>query len=177
MPKGPFLPNSRTPPDAAAPAEPAFTTDTVEGHEWFQRLPPAEKEDFRRREAERERRGVEREKFARSSLRLSMAQGMLVFGVTETLGAIPSVLHTVAGLVAGAAVGALWFRLRAGRFRCMLTAIPPYVVLRVAFAIKDTRFGLAATCVYAVVGFLLLLALANVVGQVRERRTADDADY
>jgi hypothetical protein len=162
---------------APPPAEPVITFDDVEDEEWFQRLPDAAKDDMRRAWAEDEARGVRREHLAKSTRTRSMVQATLVLLFTETCCAIPSWGHTAAAIPAGLALGAVWHRIGAGRFRCMTTSIVPFVVLRVAFVGDRQGFSLAAYCIYSLLGFLMLLALSAGVGFVRERRRADDMDY
>jgi hypothetical protein len=151
-------------------------TEDPEQSGWFQRLPPAMQDEYRAKWAAGEARDAKRQQFVKDTLHRSIAQGACVFLVTETLAAMPSVWHSLAALVVGAGVGALWNRIAAGRFQCMTTSIAPYVGLRFVFADASNAFVLILTCIYAVCGFLVLLALTSLVGFIRERRRSDDED-
>ena len=158
----------------AAPAiDPVITFDDEEDADWFQRLPPAAQEEMRHRWKEANARGRRRVGLAKSTRKRSMTQGALLFFFTETFCAMPSWPHTVAAVLVGAALGALWHRIGADRFRCMLTAALPYAVLRVAFPGDSAT----AAAIFAVVGFPMLLSFAALIGYDRERRRAEDLDY
>jgi hypothetical protein len=157
--------------------DPVITFDDPEDDDWFLRLPEGAKDDMRRAWAEDEARGERREDLAKSTRTRSMVQATLVLLFTETCCSIPSWGHTAAAIPAGLALGAVWHRIGAGRFRCMMTSILPFVVLRLAFVGDRQGFSLAAYCIFSVLGFLMLLALTAGVGFVRERRRADDMDY
>ncbi len=172
MPKGHvrFVKRARR---SAAPADPTrFTCDSVEGHDWFARLPIAAQDEFRAREEAVEERAAARGRLVVATRKRSIVQGSVVFVVNETVFASPSWAHSAAAIVVGAAVGALWHRMGAGRFRCMVTSVVPYAALRLAFVgesqIAATWFGLF--------GFLSMLCLTAAVGWEREQRRADDLD-
>jgi hypothetical protein len=159
------------------PPKPVITFDDVEDEDWFQRLPDHAKEEARRAWAAEEARVEKREHLAKSTLHRSMAQAALVFLFTETCCSIPSWGHTAAAIPAGLVVGVVWHKLGAGRFLCMKTSILPFALLRLAFVGDRQGLSLAAYCIYAVLGFLMLLALTAAVGFVRERRVIDDVDF
>ena len=106
-----------------------------------------------------------------------MLQGAGVFLFTETAVGIPTWPHSIAAVIVGAALGAWWHRIGAGRMQCMTTSIVPYVALRLAFVEARGSWGLALTCIAAIVGFVALLAATALVGLARETRAADDLDY
>ena len=164
-------------PAGQRPADPVITFDDPQDEEWFQRLPSAAQEEYRARWKAGEERGLSRERLAKDTLKRSVAQGAGVFFFTETCCTIPSVWHSLAGLAVGAALGVLWNRIGAGRFRCLTTSVAPYAVLRVAFVGDRQGPALAAWCIVAVLGFVMLAGLATAVGFVRERRRADDLDH
>jgi hypothetical protein len=184
VPKGHFPHLPPPPPRPGVPGhEPArqappspITFDDPEDEDWFQRLPDAAKEDVRRAWAAKAARASRREDLAKSTLHRSLVQATLVFLFTETACCIPSWGHTAAANVAGLLVGWVWNRVGAGRYRCMTTSILPFVVMRVAFVADGYSFSFAAWCIYAVLGFLMLLALTAAVGFIRERRVDDDLD-
>lgn len=160
------------------PAEkPVITFDDVEDEEWFQRLPSAAQQDYRDRWAKADARHDERLALSKTTRSRSMIQAGLVFLFTESCCAIPNFWHSLAGAVAGVAVGLYWHRIGAGRFRCMITSVLPYAALRVAFVDASSQAALILSCITAVVGFLMLLSLTAGVGFVRERRRADDLDF
>ena len=156
---------------------PVITFDDVEDEDWFQRLPPAAQEECRDAWAAGEARDAQREHLAKSTLTRSMAQAGLIFLFTESCCAIPSWGHTIAAIPVGLLLGAYWHRTGAGRFRCMTTSVVPYAALRLAFVGDSDRASLQAYCIFAVLGFLMLLVLTAGIGVVRELRRADDIDH
>lgn len=158
-------------------AEPVITFDDVEDEEWFQRLPRAAQQECRDAWARSAARHDERRGLARSTLKRAMLEAGLVFLFTETVCAVPSFWHSLAGLAVGLAVGWWWHRVTAGRFRCMMTSVVPYAALRVAFVDASSRAALIQSCISAVLAFLMLLCLTTAVGYVRERRRQDDVEY
>jgi hypothetical protein len=174
MPKGYVRRVPAPPPPVAPPVEgPVDIVDQREARPWFLRLPPAAQEEYRARWKAGDERGVRREKLVKDTLRRSVAQGAGTFVFTETCCAVPSWGHSAAALLVGAALGVLWHRIGAGRFRCMTTSVLPYAALRVAF-VSDSFL---TTAVFGMLGLLMLLSVTGLVGFVRERRRADDQDY
>lgn len=155
------------------PADPVITFDDPQDEEWFQRLPPAAQDEYRARWKAGEERGLSRERLAKDTLKRSIAQGAGVFLFTETCCAVPSWGHSAAAIVVGAALGALWNKIGAGRFRCMTTSVLPYAALRIVFQ----SGSYLATTIFAVLGLPMLLSVTAIVGFVRERRRADDLDH
>lgn len=173
MPKGYVrdveAPSAPTPP-------PRLAKDRDERSDWFKRLPAAAQAEYRARWSADDARDVKRAKLATSTLKRSVVQAGGVFLFTETCCAVPSIGHSLAAAAAGAALGALWHQVGAGRFRCVLTSVPPYVALRVAFGLAEDRVDPRVTCIAAVIGFVMLIALTSVVGLARELRRSDDDD-
>jgi hypothetical protein len=182
VPKGYARPLVAPEPAAApatveSPAPEAAQDDVpVWEQDWFRALPARVQDEFRAEWARVERRAHPRAKFARDSLARAMAVGAGIFAVTETLGALPSVGHTIGGVVTGALVGAAWHRWGTDRFWCMVIAFPGYLAVRVVFAVVD-EFPPAMTAFAAVLGLVMSMALCALVGYVREGRIADDLDY
>jgi hypothetical protein len=162
-------------PAGQAPSSP-ITFDDPEDEDWFQRLPDAAKDEVRRAWRADEARWARREDLATSTLKRSMTQATIVFLFTETACSMPSWGQSLAAVPAGLLVGAVWHKLGAGRFRCATTSAVPYAMLRIAFVGDRQGAALAAWCIYAVLGFLMLVALTAAVGFVRERRVVDDLD-
>jgi hypothetical protein len=154
------------------PKEESQKSDDPEGEDWFKRLPVTAQRECRAAWAAGEARDLRRHHLAKSTRKRSMTQAGLVFLFTETCCAVPTWGHTFAAIAVGLAVGALWHRIGAGRFKCMTTSVLPYAALRVAFA-GDSYL---ASSIFGVLGFLMLLAVTAGVGFVRERRVADDID-
>jgi hypothetical protein len=178
MPKGYDRKVALPPPRVGPPPPPPeFTCDDPEGHEWFARLPAAAQEEYRAHWAAAAARDAKREKLAKDTLRRSILQGIGLMVVSETLGAMPSIWHTALAIPAGAALGAVWHRTGAGRYRCMTTALLPFVLLRTLFFDASSSWALGLSCITAVVGLLFLTVLAAFIGVVRERRVIDDLDH
>ena len=158
---------------APAKPQPVITFDDAEDEEWFQRLPPAAQREYREQRLKGDARIEERKGFARTTRTRAMTTAGLIFFFIETCCAIPSVGHSVAAVIAGTALGALWHRIGAGRMQCMVTAVPPYAALRIAFA-SDSFL---ATAVFGMFGLLLMLSVCGIAGFARETRRADDLEY
>lgn len=173
MPKG-HVRFVDAPPKPAPPARLVASRD--EKADWFVRLPAAAQEEYRVRWAAEGARHAKRSKLATDTLKRSILQAGGIFVFTETCCAVPSIGHSLAAAAAGAALGVLWHRLGAGRFRCLLTSVPVYAALRVVFGLAEDRVDPRVTCIAAVVGFAMLAALTTLVGIARELRRADDAD-
>jgi hypothetical protein len=173
MPKGHVRWVDAPPPRTAPAKKPVFTCDDVEGEEWFARMPPAAQQETRDRVKAAEERGKTRELFVKSTRKRSMTQGAALFFVSETFCGMPSWGHSAAAIVVGAAVGALWHLVGAGRFRCAATSVLPYAFLRVAFA----SGSYLADSIFGVLGFVMIVALAAALGFDRERRRTDGLDY
>jgi hypothetical protein len=182
VPKG-YVPRVGAPPPRTAPPRPEsayetkITFDDPEDADWFRRLPKEAQEDMRRRWAEDDVRNARRGILAKTTRERSMTQAAVLFFLVETGIAIPSVLHSLAAIAVGAAVGFHWHRAAAGRFLCMTTCVLPFLVLRAVFGAIDSRDQPEATAVLAAAGLAVLLTLTAVVGFLRERRRDDDVEY
>src|SRR5262245_8107443 len=178
MPKGQRrrhlkLPAANLAPVKPLPAEVSITFDDREDEDAFQRLSPAAKEEMRKGWAAEEARVARRATFKHTSRTRAMLIGAAVFLVNETLVAIPTWPHSIAAPFVGAAVGACWHKIGAGRMQCIYTSALPYVALRLACPsgsfLADTIFG--------VFGFASLAGLTGLAGFARESRAADGLDY
>jgi hypothetical protein len=152
-------------------------SDDPEGEDWFKRLPVAAQRECRDAWAAGEARDARRLHLAKSTRSRSMIQATLVLLFTETCCSIPSWGHTLATVPAGLVLGFVWHRIGAGRFRCVTTSVVPFAALRLAFVGDASGVGLAAYCIFSVLGFLMLAGLTAAVGYARERRVADDLDH
>jgi len=174
MPKGHVRWVDAPPPrTASSQPKPVFTCDDIEGEEWFARMPAAAQKELRDRLKGAALRDERRTVLVKTTRKRSMKQGALVFLVNETVCGMPSWGHSAAAIVVGAAVGALWHRVGAGRFRCAVTSVLPYAFLRVAFA----NGSYLADSIFGVLGLLTIVSFTAAIGYDREHRRADDLDF
>jgi hypothetical protein len=178
MPKGHRRRHLKLPLANLAPVKPlppavTITFDDREDEDAFQRLSPAAKEEMREAWAAQDARVARRQTFAKTSRTRSMVQASAVFLFIETTMAFATWPHTIAAAIVGAAVGAWWHRIGAGRMQCVWTSVVPYAALRVAFPCGSLGWD----ALYGILGFLMLAGLTGLVGFAREHRVADGLDY
>ena len=167
------------PPEAPKPPAPpplAPHAGPKENEEWFRNLPPKAQEEMRARWLAAAKRDGARVQLVRETLARSIQQGVVVFAVNEFVFAPLWLPHLLAALVVGAATGAIWFHIGAGRFRCGTTVIAPYALLRVFGYAANTDAQLVTYLIWCVLGFASIVTLSMIAGFVRERRVADAAD-
>src|SRR5262245_39708806 len=126
MPKGQRrrhlkLPAANLAPVKPLPAEISITFDDREDEDAFQRLSPAAKEEMRKLWAEADARVVRRKMFVTASRTRSMLVAASLFLFIETTMAFATWPHSIAAVIVGAAVGAWWHKIGAGRMQCIWT--------------------------------------------------------
>jgi len=167
------LPLANLAPVKPLPPEVSITFDDPEDADAFLRLSPAAKDEMRKAWAAQDARVERRRTFVKTSRTRSMLQAAGVFLFTETTMAFATWPHTGAALIVGAAVGAWWHRIGAGRMQCTWTSVLPYALLRVAFPTGSLGWD----ALYGILGFLMLAGLTGLVGFARESRVSDGLDY
>jgi hypothetical protein len=167
------LPLANLAPVQPLPPEVTITFDDREDTDEFKRLTPAAQDEMRKGWSAKDARVARRATFITASRKRSMLAGATVFLLVETTMAFATWPHSIAAVLVGAAVGAWWHRLGAGRMQCIWTAALPYAALRVAFPYGN----LAWDALYGVGGFLMLAGLTGLAGFEREQRVTDGLDY
>jgi len=163
-------------PERPRPAEPPETAsewhDPREDESWFQELDPVTQGQLRVDWITDHRMKEKRALIRVQSRRRGWREGVAVFVLANTVFA-PFALswsRTLAAAVVGAAVGALWYRIRAGRFQAMATGLPAQVMIQAAFS------GSSIEMIFSLFTTLAFAALACIVGTGREFRRLDGSE-
>lgn len=128
-------------------------------------VPPEVQDALRKAQDRRDAQDADRAHRWRALRRRTVVEATVLFAFFETLLTYFEPGRAAAGLVAGAALGALWNTLGAGRFVCLATGLAAHALFRTAFG-----WGDAFTALF---GALAFACLAAGIGTGRESRRRD----
>lgn len=129
---------------------------------FFRELTPDRQQEFRELWRADLERHAERSRVDLRGLSGCMGQGVLIHLVDALLLDVPSWTGFALAVVFGSAVGALWWRTRAGYLRGILIAMPGWVVMKCADGFMNF---------YAILfGSVLFVTMCAVAGLVRDLR-------
>ncbi len=131
-----------------------------EDTDFFRGLPPEAQAEFRRRWWAEVGRHQDRLQSRVDRRKRSVVEGVVLFLVVSLVWDAMTVPSLVLSAVLGAVCGLLFDRVDAGRFLCLLIAMPAYLLLR---ACSPTQ-----TPYQMFFGFVAMAALSAALGTVRE---------
>ena len=136
-----------------------------EATDQFQNLPPEIQEEYRGRWQDEVDRQVARE-LLKHDMRLHTVLSCVgLFLLVTIVWDVPTLATVGGAIVIGAVTGWVWHVLDAGRFLCLATVIPGYLVLRL--------MGPGQNPFAMFFGVVAMAAFAALLGTLREMRTGD----
>ncbi|MFQ5504122.1 MAG: hypothetical protein ACE5F1_04890 [Planctomycetota bacterium] len=158
----------------AAPARSVFR-DPREDEDWFQKLDAVTRELFRSEWRHHAINARRHEQLRRASRLRGPIGGAVVFFLAHTVFAPfwMSWGRTLAAILVGAAVGDVWYRMKAGRSQSIMTGLPVHLCLVLAFSSGTGTLMLFVQLLLSSCAFITLAGFAGVGREFRRREGSE----